>query len=219
LFKHWISSLTGVQGLKSKIFRYTEFQQAFSWCTLLCSWQVEASSAYDNTAAFHSIICNLTNSDAPRLCVSMYWVYTNKELSFHLINVYTVNVLDVIIGTPRYFTESTHSIGLPKRNTGAGLLLYFGPITIRCDVLSLQTQLITGEAVSNNARLGLLQFLFFLSSFNLTQHVDFPSHTKNHTLDMVIPLWTHLLLLQKNVVLFLQHLFYWSPGFMCNKIK
>jgi len=30
------------------------------------------------------------------------------------------------------------------------------------------------------------QFLSLLSSFNLTQHVDFPTHNKNHILDLVI---------------------------------
>ena len=30
------------------------------------------------------------------------------------------------------------------------------------------------------------QFLSVLSSFNLTQHVDFPTHDKNHILDLVI---------------------------------
>ena len=30
------------------------------------------------------------------------------------------------------------------------------------------------------------QFLSLLSSFNLTQHVDFPTHDKNHILDLVM---------------------------------
>ena len=30
------------------------------------------------------------------------------------------------------------------------------------------------------------QFLSYLSSFNLTQHVHFPTHEHNHTLDLVI---------------------------------
>jgi len=49
--------------------------------------------------------------------------------------------------------------------------------------------LITGDFnlhVDNPADNQISQFLSVLSSFNLTQHVDFPTHIKNHTLDLVI---------------------------------
>jgi len=49
--------------------------------------------------------------------------------------------------------------------------------------------LITGDFslhVDNPADNQISQFLAVLFSFNLTQHVDFPTHIKNHTLDLVI---------------------------------
>ena len=57
--------------------------------------------------------------------------------------------------------------------------------------------IITGDFnihLDNPADTFTSQFLSLLSYFNLSQHVHFPTHDKNHILDLVIPLLTRHLL-------------------------